>query len=108
MDLLSNSVTNTMNTQQPPPIPMRKSLSLGNVYAQQPSQMNSDEHKYAIMRDSVMREVLISVPTLVSQSLCVQLVPAICQAMMESSMFASVSDTHQLMLSAAKQTFTAN
>ena len=91
----------------PPPIPMRKSLSVGNISTQhqtanevqqfcntqQTSQMNSDSHKYAVMRDNIMREVLITVPALVSQSLCVQLVPAICQAVMENSMFASVSDT---------------
>ena len=80
----------------PPPIPMRKSLSVGNI-AVQPVQLlelqQPDDPMYLVLRNAIMKEVMLAMPTLVKEALNAQLVPAMSEAFMDNSIFNNVSET---------------
>ena len=80
LDNLKPNATSSMELP-PPPIPMRKSLSVGNISYQH---LTANEFQqfcdpmYISMRNSIMKEVMHAMPMLVSDQLKEQLVPAMC------------------------------
>ena len=76
---LNVSGTETSQDLIPPPIPMRKSYSVGNVAVNRPMTIDtqSPHHQlYQVMRETIMKEVYLTIPTLVQHALAVQLPPS--------------------------------